>query len=129
MTIDHIAIWVNDLENMKQFYVKYFGATANQKYHNPKKNFNSYFLTIESGARLELMQKPEIPQNLNNTIDQYIGLNHFAVSVGSKNNVDELTEKLRNDGYEVIGEPRTTGDGYYESVVFDPEKNRIEITI
>ncbi len=129
MTIDHIAIWVNDLENMKQFYVKYFGATANQKYHNPKKNFNSYFLTFESGARLELMQKPEIPQNLNNTIDQYIGLNHFAVSVGSKNNVDELTEKLRNDGYEVIGEPRTTGDGYYESVVFDPEKNRIEITI
>ena len=129
MTIDHIAIWVNDLENMKQFYVKYFGATTNQKYHNPKKNFNSYFLTIESGARLELMQKPEIPQNLNNTIDQYIGLNHFAVSVGSKNNVDELTEKLRNDGYEVIGEPRTTGDGYYESVVFDPEKNRIEITI
>ncbi len=129
MTIDHIAIWVNDLENMKQFYVKYFGATTNQKYHNPKKNFNSYFLTFESGARLELMQKPEIPQNLNNTIDQYIGLNHFAVSVGSKNNVDELTEKLRNDGYEVIGEPRTTGDGYYESVVFDPEKNRIEITI
>lgn len=129
MTIDHIAIWVNDLENMKQFYVKYFGATANQKYHNPKKNFNSYFLTFESGARLELMQKPEIPQNLNNTIDQYIGLNHFAVSVGSKNNVDELTDKLRNDGYEVIGEPRTTGDGYYESVVFDPEKNRIEITI
>lgn len=129
MTIDHIAIWVNDLENMKQFYVKYFGATPNQKYHNPKKNFNSYFLTFESGARLELMQKSEIPQNLNNTIDQYIGLNHFAVSVGSKNNVDELTEKLRNDGYEVIGEPRTTGDGYYESVVFDPEKNRIEITI
>lgn len=129
MKIDHIAIWVNDLETMRAFYENYFGATANKKYHNPTKNFSSYFLSFDSGARLELMQKPEIPQNLNNTVDQYIGINHFAMSVGSKENVDTLTERLRKNGYEVIGEARTTGDGYYESVVLGPEKNRIEITI
>ena len=129
MNIDHIAIWVNNLEVMRSFYEKYFGATSNSKYHNPVKNFSSYFLSFDSGARLELMQKPEIPQNLNNTIDQYIGLNHFAISTGAKEYVDKLTETLRYDGYEVVGEPRTTGDGYYESVILDPESNRIEITI
>ena len=129
MRIDHIAIWVNDLEKMKTFYEEYFGAVTNKKYHNPKKNFTSYFLSFVHGVRLELMQKPEIPQNLNSTSDQFIGLNHFAVRVGSKEKVDELTEVLRSDGYTVVGEPRITGDGYYESVVFDPEKNRIEITV
>lgn len=129
MKIDHIAIWVNDLETMRIFYEKYFEASSNTKYHNPTKNFSSYFLSFKSGARLELMQKPEIPQNLNSAIDQYIGLNHFAMSVGSKENVDTLTETLRKDGYKIIGEPRTTGDGYYESVTLDPEQNRIEITI
>jgi len=129
MKIDHIAIWVNDLETMRIFYEKYFKATSNKKYHNPVKNFSSYFLSFESGARLELMQKPEIPENLNNSIDQYIGLNHFAVSVGSQENVDDLTETMRKDGFKIVGEPRTTGDGYYESVILDPEQNRIEITV
>ena len=128
MKIEHLAIWVNDLDKMKSFYQKYFGGIAGECYHNPKKNFTSYFLSFEDGARLELMEKPDIPQNSNNTIDQYIGLNHLAIAVGSNDEVDRLTERMRTDGYPIIGEPRTTGDGYYESVILDPEENRIEIT-
>jgi len=128
MKIEHLAIWVNDLELTKSFYEKYFNGKAGEQYHNPKKNFTSYFITFEEGCRLELMHKPEIPKNLNNTISEYIGIIHFAMSVGSKERVDALTAKLSNDGYQIVGQPRTTGDGYYESVVLDPEGNRIEIT-
>ena len=127
MRIEHLAIWVKDLEVMRSFYEEYFQAKAGERYHNPKKNFTSYFLSFEQGCRLELMQKPEIEDNLNE--DQHIGITHFAVSVGSKEKVDTLTEQLRQATYHVVGEPRTTGDGYYESVVLDPEGNRIEITI
>ncbi|MEL6143215.1 MAG: VOC family protein [Bacteroidota bacterium] len=129
MRIEHLAIWATDLEKMKTFYEKYFGAKAGGKYHNPSKNFTSYFLSFESGCRLELMHKPEIPANKNGVLEQYIGLIHFAIAVGSKEKVDQLTQELKSNGYKVIGEPRTTGDGYYESVVLDPEQNRIEITI
>lgn len=128
MKIDHVAIWVSDLEKMKDFYTEYFGGQAGELYHNGIKNFKSYFLSFDTGCRLELMQKPEIPQNLNSQIEQYIGLNHLAISVGSKSYVDELTETLRRVGFIIVGEPRTTGDGYYESVILDPENNRIEIT-
>ena len=127
MKIEHIAIWVNDLEQMKFFYEKYFKGPAGELYHNTTKNFKSYFLSFDTGCRLELMHRPIIPQNINDLNKEYIGLIHFAISVGSKERVDEMTEQLRKDGYEVAGEPRTTGDGYYESVVLDPEKNRIEI--
>ncbi len=126
--IDHLALWVTDLEGMRTFYERYFGATAGDIYHNPKKNFHSYFLSFSEGCRLELMQKPEIPANRNNVDEQYLGLIHFAISLGSRHEVDALTERLRSDGFRVVGEPRTTGDGYYESVVLDPENNRIEIT-
>ena len=129
MKIEHLAIWVNDLYKMKSFYEKYFDATAGEEYHNPTKNFTSYFLSFENGCRLELMQKPEIPANKNDVFQQYIGIIHFAISVGSKEKVDELTEAIRKEGFPVVGEPRTTGDGYYESVILDPENNRIEITI
>jgi len=129
MNIDHLAIWVSDIEKMKTFYAKYFNTQSNELYTNPTKNFKSYFLSFENGCRLELMHKPEIPNNLNQPQDQYIGIIHFAISVGSQEKVDALTELLRRDGYPVVGEPRTTGDGYYESVIFDPEGNRIEITI
>lgn len=122
-------MWVNDLEKMKSFYEKYFHATAGEKYTNHSKNFNSYFLSFDQGARLELMNKPNIPKNANTPVDQNLGLIHFAVSVGSKEKVDSLTEELRSDGFKIVGEPRTTGDGYYESVILDPENNRIEITI
>ena len=127
MYIEHLAIWTNQLEIMKGFYMKYFGATPNEKYFNPKKEFSSYFLSFEKGCRLELMQMPNISDSTNDIYAQFTGLIHFAVSVRSKEMVDSLTETLRKDGFEIIGEPRTTGDGYYESVVLDPDKNRIEI--
>lgn len=129
MKIEHIAIWVRDLEFMKEFYVKYFHGKAGEKYHNVDKNFTSYFIEFEKGCRLEIMNRPDVPQNINDAIYEYTGIIHFAISVGTKKGVDELTSQLRDDGYIVVGEPRTTGDGYYESVVLDPEKNRIEITI
>nr|WP_293833802.1 VOC family protein [uncultured Arsenicibacter sp.] len=129
MKIEHIAIWVNDLETMKAFYIRYFGATANEKYHNPVKHFQSYFLSFEDGCRLELMQRPDIADAPKDYNRQTTGLIHFAVSVGSRENVDALTEQLRQDGFPIAGEPRTTGDGYYESVVLDPENNIIEITV
>ena len=129
MKIEHLAIWVKDLELMKSFYETYFDGTSGEKYNNSKKNFNSYFIAFSEGCRLEIMNKPEIPKNLNDAILEYLGIIHFAISVGSKEKVDRLTEQLRQDGYTIIGEPRTTGDGYYESVILDPENNRVEITI
>jgi len=128
MKIEHLAIWVKDLEGMRAFYETYFGAITGNKYHNPSKNFTSYFLSFEEGPRLELMHRPDIDKNLNG-VTEHIGISHFAVSVGSNEKVDNLTEQLRDSGYKIIGEPRTTGDGYYESVVLDPENNTIEITV
>lgn len=127
MKIEHLAVWVKDLERMKDFYGTYFEDVAGEKYHNPHKNFTSYFLSFEEGPRLELMYNPNISANLSGDV-VHLGLVHFAISVGSRKKVDGLTEKLRNSGFEIVGEPRTTGDGYYESVVLDPENNRIEIT-
>lgn len=129
MYIDHLAIWVRDLERMRTFYQTYFGAVANDKYSNTQKNFASYFLQFASGPRLELMQMPGIPDTQNDALAQFTGLVHFAVSVGSRQAVDELTERLRTDGFLIVGEPRRTGDGYYESVILDPESNRIELTV
>jgi lactoylglutathione lyase len=129
MKIEHIAIWSRDIEKLKDFYIRYFGASATEKYFNPKKIFQSYFLSFDDGCRLELMQMPGIPDDLNNKYLQSTGIIHFAISVGSKETVDTVTELLQRDGFEIAGEPRTTGDGYYESVIFDPEGNRIEITI
>ena len=129
MNIEHIAIWTSDIERLKLFYTECFGCTSGSKYINSSKSFESYFLMFDSGCRLEIMQMPSIPLNLNNSFSQYLGLIHFAVSVGSKENVDKLTARLRSDGYEIVGEPRVTGDGYYESCILDPDGNRIEITI
>lgn len=128
MHINHLAIYTTNLEKTRKFYEQYFGAKAGERYHNPKKNFTSYFLSFETGGRLELMHKPTIPE-IENQAPEYLGLTHFAISVGSKLAVDNLTEQLRKDGYKVVGKARTTGDGYYESVVLDPEGNRIEITV
>lgn len=129
MKIEHLAVWTNHLEELKEFYSRYFGAMAGDKYHNPKKNFTSYFLSFESGPRLELMQMPGIPDTNDDVLLQRTGLIHFAISVGSEEKVNALTEKLKADGYKVIDGPRKTGDGYYESVILDPDENRIEITI
>ncbi|MDE7434677.1 MAG: VOC family protein [Lachnospiraceae bacterium] len=127
MKIEHIAMYTSDLEKTKEFFIKYFGASANSKYHNKRTDFQSYFLTFDDGARLELMHKPGIqdaPKQLART-----GYIHIAFSVGSREQVNKLTERLENDGFTVISGPRTTGDGYYESVVIDLEGNQIEITV
>ncbi len=128
MRIEHIAIWTKDLEKMREFYQEFFGLSSNEKYRNPKKSFSSYFLSFENGARIELMHKPEIIEALEKSYPK-LGFAHFAISVGSKDKVDLLTERIRENGYEIVGEPRTTGDGYYESVIADPEGNLIELTI
>lgn len=128
MHIEHIAIWTNQLELMRDFYITHFGAVSNEGYHNPAKKFRSYFLSFGSGPRLEIMQREGIPDNANDLAAQYIGLIHFAIAVGSRDEVDSLTKSLRDAGFPVLDGPRQTGDGYYESVVADPEGNRIEIT-
>ncbi|CAB1059799.1 Lactoylglutathione lyase (EC [Olavius sp. associated proteobacterium Delta 1] len=129
MKIEHVAIWSKDIETLKQFYETYFCATSNNKYTNKTGEFESYFLSFNSGARLELMRMSSIPETTNDPHKQFTGLIHFAISVGSEERVEELTEELKRAGHEIIGDPRRTGDGYYESVVLDPEDNRIEITV
>lgn len=128
MKIEHLGIWVDDIENMRRFYQTYFNMACGDRYFNPVKQFTSYFLSFgDSGARIELMHRPDI-ESKDDKKGATKGMTHFAVSVGSENAVDELTERLRNDNYIIVGEPRKTGDGYYESVVADPEGNHIEIT-
>ena len=127
MKIEHIAMYVNDLESTKEFFIKYFDATANNEYHNLKTNFRSYFLPFDDGARLEIMNNPRMldsEKDINRT-----GYIHIAFSLGSAEKVDRLTAKLLSDGYEVISGPRTTGDGYYESAVIGFEGNQIELTV
>lgn len=127
MKIEHIALYVNDLEETKQFFMKYLNARSNNGYHNHRTNFRSYFLSFDDGTRLEIMNKPEMP-DLQKALSR-TGYAHIAFSVGSKEKVDSLTAKLRIDGYEVISGPRTTGDGYYESCIIAVEGNQIEITV
>ena len=130
MKIEHIAIWTQDIEAMKRFYETYFDAQANSKYTNPKKGFESYFLTFGSGARVELMQKSNVtPLERSHPADDYLGYAHFAFSLGSESAVDEKTQRLVTDGFTKLDGPRWTGDGYYESVILDPEGNRIELTV
>lgn len=129
MHIEHFAIWTKDLERLKEFYETYFDATSNSLYVNEKKQFRSYFLIFDSGARLELMQRPDIELKQNSDEKEIYGYAHLAISVGSKESVDQLTKRLQNDGYPVLDGPRRTGDGYYESVVADPDGNRLEITV
>ena len=126
MKIEHVALYVKDLEKAKDFFVTYLNGKANDGYHNPRTDFRSYFISFDNGARLELMTKPGMMDQekpLNRT-----GFVHVAFSVGSKERVDELTEELRTAGYEVFSGPRTTGDGYYESCIVVIEGNQIELT-
>lgn len=127
MKIEHIAMYVEDLKGAKDFFVKYFNAESNSGYHNKNTDFRSYFLTFDDGARLEIMNKPNM-ETQEKTL-QRTGYIHIAFSVGSKEKVDELTLKLKEDGYEVVSGPRTTGDGYYESCIIGIEGNQIEITV
>jgi len=129
MHIEHVAIWTKNLERLKDFYVHYFQAVAGGKYTNHDKGFESRFLTFSSGSRLELMHMPSIPDSLNDPEAQFTGLIHLAISVGSQDQVDSLTARLRDDGHRILDGPRRTGDGYYESLVLDPDGNRVEITV
>ena len=129
MKIEHIALWAKNIEALKSFYEKYFNAQSNNKYTNPRKGFSSYFLSFDSGARLEIMQMDSVPDTKDNPYDPFIGYIHIAISVGSEEKVNILTAKLLEDGFEILDGPRRTGDGYYESVVLDPEQNRVEITV
>ena len=127
MRIDHIAMYVNDLEKARDFFTKYLGGRSNDGYHNTKTDFRSYFIRFDDGARLEIMNKPvmdDAQKGLSRT-----GFIHIAFSVGSKEKVDSLTGLLKANGYEIISGPRTTGDGYYESCIVGIEGNQIEITI
>jgi len=129
MKIEHVAIWAKDIEKLRSFYKQYFGATSNEKYINCDKSFSSYFLSFDSGARLEIMQMPSASETVNDSRKQFAGIIHIAISVGSVEKVDSLSSELSRDGYQVLDGPRKTGDGYYESVVLDPENNRVEITV
>ena len=127
MKIEHIAMYVTDLERAKEFFEKYFGARSNNGYHNQTTDFRSYFLSFDDGARIEIMNKPEM-DDASKSIAR-TGFIHIAFSVGSRERVDELTQQMKQDGYEVISGPRTTGDGYYESCIIGVEGNQIEISI
>lgn len=127
MKIEHIAMYVTDIDAARDFFVKYFGAISDSGYHNPETNFRSHFMTFSDGARLELMTIPQI-DDAKKTLFR-TGYAHIAFSVGSAARVDELTQELRTAGYWIQSEPRRTGDGYYESCIADIEGNLIEITV
>lgn len=128
MRIEHVALWTRDIESMRGFYETYFGAKSNEKYTNKAKGFESYFLRFDDGIRLELMRLNDGGGGSKDLVPLLTGFAHIAFSVGSKERVIELTSRLERDGFIVAGQPRTTGDGYFESVILDPENNRIEIT-
>ncbi len=124
MKIDHLAIWANDMKKLREFYLKYFICKSNSKYENIAKQFSSYFLTFQGGTRIELMHRPDV----NTKIEQEtIGYAHISINIGTRAKVDSMTKKMEDEGVVIVGKPRTTGDGYYESVVLDPEKNKIEL--
>lgn len=129
MTLEHAAIWTDDLERLKAYYEKYFKAVSNNKYHNPAKGFESYFLSFEPGARLEIMSMPGIPANTNDTIKaQHKGIIHLAFGVETMEEVDAKAKELQQGGFPILSGPRRTGDGYYEFETLDPDNNRLEVT-
>lgn len=125
MKIEHTALYVSDLERAREFFTKYFEAVSNELYHNPKTGFSSYFLSFDGGTRLEIMHRPDVSEK---NAEPGLGYAHIAFSVGCRENVNALTERLRADGFRIISEPRVTGDGYYESCIADFDGNIIEIT-
>ena len=129
MTLEHVAIWTNQLEILKEYYMKYFHGNPNTKYTNSSKGFHSYFLSFGSGARLELMTMPDILRNQNDSIQkQHLGIIHLAFGVDTIKEVEEKAKQLKADGFAILSGPRKTGDGYYEFETLDPDNNRIEVT-
>ncbi|MBL7834456.1 MAG: VOC family protein [Cyclobacteriaceae bacterium] len=127
MTLEHVAIWTNRLEELREFYVMFFDGTCSSKYVNPVTQFESYFIRFGNGARLELMYKPNVPENLNDPIEQYRGIIHLAFDAGSMDAVDRMCNIMRDAGCTILRGPRKTGDGYYEFETLDPDNNRLEI--
>jgi len=127
MRIEHVAMYVNHLEPARDFFVRFLGGTAGSLYHNPRTGFRSCFISFDSGARLEIMTRPDL-QDPEKTLNR-TGLVHLAFSTGSREQVDAMTRMLKDEGYEVVSGPRTTGDGYYESCILVIEGNQIEITV
>ena len=129
MTLEHVAIWTDKLEALRDYYVKYFDGLSNKKYTNETNQFQSYFLTFKSGARLEIMSMPDIPENLNDRIfKQYKGIIHLAFGVDTMKEVEAKAKQLRADGFKILSGPGKTGDGYYEFETLDPDNNRLEVT-
>jgi lactoylglutathione lyase len=129
MTLEHVAIWTDNIEALKDYYVKYFDGLANKKYTNETNQFQSYFLTFKSGARIEIMSMPGIPENLNDRISkQHKGIIHLAFGVDTMKEVEEKAKQFKSDGFEILSGPRKTGDGYYEFETLDPDDNRLEVT-
>ena len=127
MRIDHIAIWTFNLEGLRHFYMRYFDAYCSELYLNHSKNYRSYFLSFGGDCRLELMEMPSIPKSKNDPQKQFTGLVHFSVKVGSRLKVSEITQRLGEDGFRVLAQPHSTGEGFYESVILDPDGNRIKL--
>lgn len=127
MKIEHAAMYVNNLEAARDFFVNYLGGKSNDGYQNKTTGFRSYFISFDGGTRLEIMNKPQLDDAEKSA--NYTGYAHLAFSAGSKDAVDKLTERLKKDGFEVLSGPRTTGDGYYESCIIGIEGNQIEITV
>lgn len=129
MNIDHVAIWTSQLEKLKDYYIKYFNGRSNKMYTNNTKHFESYFISFETGTRLELMQMPGIPYNLNDTLEkQYLGIIHLSFGMGNMELVNEKCDELKRDGFKILKGPRRTGDGYWEFETLDPDNNRIEVS-
>jgi lactoylglutathione lyase len=129
MNIDHIAIWTDNLESLKEYYLKYFEGIASNKYVNDITGFSSYFISFKSGTRLEIMSKPGIPDNMNDTVvAQHKGIIHLAFGVDTMIEIVLKAEQLRADGFKIVSGPRKTGDGYYEFETLDPDNNRLEVT-
>lgn len=124
MKIHHVAIWTNELEVMREFYISYFNGKSNNKYVNQSKGFESYFISFEGEVTFEIMSRLDICEKVEN---EHIGLCHLAFALDNRDDVHKLTEKLRADGYKIASEPRVTGDGFFESVILDPDRNHIEL--
>lgn len=127
MKLEHVALWTNQLEELKAYYCHFFGGIANELYFNPAKNFKSYFISFEGGARLEIMSRPDIPKSLDDPEKQNLGIIHLSFDPGSVAAVDSMSEKIQEAGFQILSGPRKTGDGYYEFETFDPDRNRIEV--